>query len=391
MKKKIITLSLLMVLFMTFVSCDFLSTLNAVKGFYTEYTEFNEVYNNATQYTVLTETELIISDTNIESIVPQDTRVYFMYDQDSDFLYVEQNLEGVDRVSLYEENSELYVEYVIVGDVVTPTAPAEEDQYGGSTDANFLNDNFSYEDVTNENKTGDRTYTLDVVLTQAINLDALGDFVDQLKVFDEDLSVLNDVIAHLTITFDSVDSTIDVTAVVEEYQIVFEDESSVTFSLNNHTVVKSPEDFAFPNVFAAPYQMVAVDDIDLARRTYIHDEVINYPAVSGENGWVKLELVPGIYGLESALASNFTAVLYDESEVMVEMTIVDLYIAQVTIVDGGTYYLYISPIADFQSDITMVLIEDHSPITTTATITTETPVTTAPVTTETPVTTEAAA
>ena len=316
-----------------------------------------------------------------------------MFDQDSDFLYVEQNLKGLNRVSLYEDAEDLYVEYLIVDDVVTPTIPAEEDRYDGNTDANFLNDNFSYEDIQNENKTGDRTYEFDVVLTQAVNLEAIGDFIDELKVFDDSLESLNDVVAHLIITFDSVDSTIDVNAVVDNYQIVFDDESTVTFSLTNHTVVKIPVDFAFPDIFSAEYQMVAVDNIALARRAYMHDEVVNYPAVSGENGWVKLDLVPGIYGFESAMASKFTALLYDgydESKTMIEMTIVDLYIGQFTIVEGGTYYLYINPIADFQSDITMVLIEDHSPITTTVpVVTTEAPTTEAP-TTEVPTTTVAA-
>ena len=84
-------------IFFAFVSCDLLSTINAVKGFYTEYTEFSEIYNDATQYSVLTETQLTISDTNIEEMLPLNSRVYFMMDTESEFLYVEQNLQGENR------------------------------------------------------------------------------------------------------------------------------------------------------------------------------------------------------------------------------------------------------------------------------------------------------
>ncbi len=369
MKKKLLSLSLIMIFFMTFVSCDLLSTINAVRGFYTEYNEFSALYNDTTQYTVLTETELTISNSTIASMVPVDSRVYFMLDQNSDFFYIEQNLEGEDMVTLYEDTADLYVAYEIDGMVVTPTLPEDGERYTGNTSANMLNDNFSYEDVQNENKIGDRTYSFDVVLTKALDLNALSGFLDQIKVFDEELTKLNDVLAHLVITFDSVDSTIDVTATVEEYTIAFDDTSTVTFSLNNHTVLKIPENFEMPDVFAEPYQMVAVDDVRLARRVYNVDQPIIYPAVSGQSGWVQVYLETGVYELVSDYPSNFVASVVDVNENPVNWNVTDDN-SYVLDVNAGTYFVQITPSVDFTTDLVFDLLVAPVP-TTTEPITTE--------------------
>lgn len=387
MKKKLLALSLTMLFFVTFVSCDFLSTINAVRGFYTEYNEFSALYNNATQYTVLTETDLTISNTTIESMLPSSSRVYFMLDENSTFFYVEQNLQEDSRMTLYEDAADLYVAYEIDGNVVTPKLPEPEERFNGNTNANILNDSFSYEDVQNENKTGDRTYELDVILTQAINLDVLSDFLDQIKVFDESLTSLNDVLAHLIITFDSVDSTIDVTATVTEHTITFEDSSTVTFSLNNHTVLKIPEVFEMPDVFAAPYEMVAVDNILLARRVYGVDEAIVYPAVTDQPGWVQVYLEAGTYELVSANPTSFVASLFDATETPVEWNATEDNSYVVDIEVAGTYYLYVTPTADFTTDLVFDLDESSVVITTTEATTTEA-VTTEEVTTETTTTLE---
>ncbi|MCK5732089.1 MAG: hypothetical protein KAH13_03660 [Tenericutes bacterium] len=348
MKRKFMLLTLMGMIFFAFVSCDLLSTINAVKGFYTEYTEFSEIYNTATQYSVLTETQLTITDTNIEEMLPLDSRVYFMIDTESDFLYVEQNLQGINVNSLYEEVSgDLYVEYLIYEDnVVIARIPSEEQRFDQSTDADFVNSNFSYDDVENENKTGDRTYELDVLLVQAINIEALGDFIDELKVFDESLTALNDVVAHLVINFDSVDSTIDVLATVDNYQITFDDESTVTFSLNNHTVVKNPENFEMPDVFEDPYQIIAPSDVRLARRVFEANESVEYPGLLNTGGgWVQLNLEAGDYYIDEG-DSNIVLSLYDDSAqteialVLEDITAGSYLTFEVTA--AGTYYLFVT-------------------------------------------------
>lgn len=363
MKKKLLTLALLAVSFSLFVSCDFLSTIQAVKGFYTEYQNFTGIYENAEYYTVLTETDLTISNTTIESILPSQTRVYVMFDSRSPYLYVEQNLEGVERKSLFEDvPGGLYIEYVIdESNLVTARIPTNEEKFEGNTNASFLNDSFSYEDVQNENKTGDRTYELDVLLTQAINLDALGSFIDELAVFDSSLNVLDNVVAHLVITFDDVDSTIDVTATVDEYVITFDDESTVTFSLSNRTVIKVPENFEMPNVFADPYTFIAPSDIQLARQKYVEGVTVSYPSTTNVDGYLEFVLEAGTYqfltdesmvSLYKADGSSFAITATDEGY-------------EVTVTEGGSYFLKVIPVADGTVTVSLENVGDDVVTTTT--------------------------
>ncbi len=346
MKKKLITLTMILSLFIVLASCDLLSTIMAVQGFYTEYQDYSEIYSEATTFTILTETDLTISDTTVEGLEGINSRVYVMLDMDSPFLYVEQTLNDESKTSVYEDASDLYVEYVINGDVVTPTIPAAEDRFDGNTSVNIFNENFSYEDVDNENKTGDHTYELDVYLNQAINLDELSDFVNQLSLFGGDLSSFDDAIAHVVVTFTSENSEIDLQITLTDYTITFEDETYVTLSLTNHTVINVPDDFEMPNVFEAPYQMVAVDDKELARRVYNADEAIVYPVTELENGWVQLYLGEGTYQITSEQLDNFTMTIYDlEGNVIAPDEL-----GQITVAEG-TYYIYIEPTTSFQMDL----------------------------------------
>jgi len=310
MKKKIMTVAMFLGFLFVLASCDFLSSILAYKGFYTEYQDYSAVYSEAEQYTVLTETNLTISNTDVEGIEDIASRVYVMYDKNSTFLYVEQMINEESKNSLYENAGDLYIEYLIDGDIVTPTLPAAEDRYDNSINSNILNDNFNYQDVSGENKTDTHTYEMDVYLNQAINLDVLSDFVNQLTIFGGDMADFDNAVAHVIITFTAEESVIDVQVTLTDYTITFDDLTYVTLSLVNHTVLMIPDDFAFPDVFNAPYQMVAVDNKDLARRIYESEDTVLYPTLSGENGWVQLSLSEGIYGL-SATDPYFTLIVYD--------------------------------------------------------------------------------
>jgi len=369
MKKKMLTVSLMLMLSVALASCDFLSSLKAVTGFYKEYQEYSAIYEEATQYTVLTETDLTISDTNIDDIDETHARVYVMFDQNSDFLYVEQTLGDVSQKALYEDAENLYVEYLIEGDVVTPSLPAAEDRYDGSTTANILNENFSYEDVSGENSPETHVYEFDIYLNQAINLDALTGFVDQLAIFGGDLTSFDNAVAHVTVSFVSEESQIDVSVQLTDYTITFEDSSYVTLSLTNHTLLMIPTDFAFPDVFHAPYQMVAVDNIQLARRIYDADETIDYPATASQAGWVQVYLEPGIYQVDSEHLSDLTFELKDPA---MDPFNLDSSM-QFRVVEAGSYYMSITPAVDMQMDVVVVTIEDHSTTGGTSTDTTESP------------------
>lgn len=379
MKKKILTSITLLAMLFVLASCDLLSTFNAVTGFYKEYNTYSDIYNEAEQFTVLTETDLTIVETTVtETFDNIDSRVYVMFDTESDFMYVEQDLLDTTTVSVFEEDGDAVYEYLIDEYLVTPTISVDGNAFETEADANIFKDDFDIQTVENENKTGDNTYEMDVYLNQAIELDELSGFVDQLSILGGSLSSFDDALAHVVVTFTETDSVIDLTVTLENYTITFEDTTYVTLTLSSHIVISVPENFSMPDVFSDEYQMIACDDILLARRPYMPEQIISYPAKMGESGYVRLVLSAGIYEVASENnMSNFTYVLYDEAD-----NAVDVSSGNFTVVGDKTYFLYLSPLADFASDVYIKTIEDHSPVTTE-------PVTTEIVTTET-VTTETA-
>ncbi len=349
MKKKLLVVVTFVMLTFALTACDLLSTINAISGFYKEYTNYSDIYNNATKFTVDTQTELTISQSTIDEILPVDTDLSFMVDNESPFMYVDQQINGERQKSVYENHGDLYIQYLIDdNNVVTPTLPPADERF--DTNVTIFNENLSANDFDKENKTGDRTYEFDLVLSKAVDLDALGTFVDQLKVFDASLTQFNNAVAHVIVTFHDEDSWIQIDASVTDYNITFDDDSSITFSITNHTDLKIPADFSMPDVFSDPYQMVAVDDKALATKVYAADELIAYPVAAGENGWVQLNLEQGTYKFQSDHLNDLSgSMIYDSSETVVPFDEDGNY--TFVIAAAGTYYLYVVPTASFQSDM----------------------------------------
>ena len=170
-------------------------------------------------------------------------------------------------------------------------------------------------------------------------------------------------------SFNSNQSEIDVQVTVDDYRIDFEAEQYVIVDLSTHSKFMIPDDFEMPNVFADPYQMIAVDDKDLARRVYNVDSEIVYPAIDGENGWVQLYLEAGDYQVDSLNFSNMILTIEDSSG---NAIVPDLN-WEFTVTEADNYYMYIVPGADFLMDITLI---DLNPVVTTETTITTTTVTT---------------
>lgn len=389
MKKKLFLVFLMTMVFTLFVSCDLLSSLQFYTGFAQEYQEFSELYSNPSQYTVLTETELTIDGelTNVDDLVPLNSRVYLMMDINSDYLYVEQNLEGPTRKSLYEDSDDLYIEYLIDdNNVVTALLPTADERFDRNTEADFVNENFSVESIQNESSQGNRTYEFDVALTQAINLEALGGFLDEILELDDTLGVLDDCLAHVVVSFATENSRVEVNATVENYTLSFDEGETIVFSLTNHTVVMIPEDFAFPAIFEAPYQFVAPDRTDLANRVYEVNDQITYPAELNMAGYNQLTLAVGEYYIDS-VEDNILLTLTDDETNSISMIIEDVggtLRPTFDITEAGTYYLLTTVTSAGQVDFEVKYMPGTEPVTTTIP-TTEVPTTEAP-TTNTPTT-----
>jgi hypothetical protein len=346
--KKLVALSLSLLMFTMLVGCDLLSTIIAVKDFSGEFMTYSDLYNNTTYLTVQADTELTISDTDIEGLEPMTSNLYFMLDKNTPYTYLSQTLNDVTTESVYEQVSGFSFEYVIDGNVVTPRVP---ETINLPTQSDIINlDNFSISNIQNELKLADHQYELDIVLNQIIDLENFASFFDQLKIFDESLSALDAATAHVVITFSEENSAIDIVATLTDFTVTFEDTSFVTFSITNHTVMSIPADFQMPDVFSAPYMMKAVDDVSLAVKVYASNTVIAIPMVASENGWIKLELEAGTYTIVSSQFSLFSgSSVFDSSLNVIPYNTADTI--QFTAETSGTYFFYLVPTADFMLDL----------------------------------------
>lgn len=347
--KKFLATILTLALFSTLLGCNLLSTIIAVKDFSVEYPAYSQIYNDTTYMTVSSDTQLTVSQTTIPGLESMTSNLYMMIDHNTPYTYLEETLNDVSTKSLLESTDSLLIEYLINGDVVTPTIPTS-DKSTSASDI-FTMDNLTLSDVQNEYKIAEHQYAFDIYLNQVVNLNNLAAFTDQLKLFDENLTALDNAQAHVIISFTEVESVIDIQATLTDYEIVFDDTSSVTFSLENHTILKIPTDFQMPDVFSDEYQMVAVDDIRLAKKSYVADTSIVIPVKAQENGWLKVELEAGTYDLISSNWGLFSASkLYNSLQEEVPYNAVDMI--QVTIEQSGTYYFYLVPTSDLTLDLT---------------------------------------
>jgi len=350
--KKLLTISLVAALMFVLAGCDLLSTIQAIQGFAQDYPDYSQRYTDATQFTVSAETNLTVSDTNIPDLTSVHSEMYYMIDKNSPFVYAEETMDDVSSTSVFESAGALYIQYVIEENVVTPTIPISESST--QSDMNiFKMDNFSVSDVQNENKIGDHSYQFDIYLNQVIDLEKLTVFADKLKIFDEDLSSFDNALANVILTFTDVDSVMDIQVTLTDYTVTFEDESYLTMTLTNHTIMTIPTDFAMPDVFGSDYQMVAVDNIDLARKIYNANEEIVFPVTANQNGWIQLYLEAGTYDVISDQLGLFSGSnVFDYTQTVIPYNSVNMI--QFTVATEGTYYFYLVPTTDFTLDLSFV-------------------------------------
>jgi hypothetical protein len=343
MMKRFLSL-LVAALTLSLVGCDFLSTIIALKDFSGEYNTYNAIYQTAEQTTVDTTTTITVTETNIENFDTVSSHVYAMFDKTNGLTYIDQTLDAVQQVSVLRNEGDLLVEYLILANnIVLPTIPEGS---ATPTDNVFnMEEQFSFQDLDNEHKIGEHAYAFNLPLDNMINLDALLDLAGELAVFDSELAVLANAIAAVEVVFEEVESVIDVHAILADYRMDFADGVYAIVTIENHTIVKIPADFAIVDIFADPYVMLAVDDIRLATKTYLPDAPIAIPLLAGQNGWVKLQLTAGVYTLESAAFGLISASYL----VFPDLTVVPYDAVgsiQVTIAVEGVYYFYLIPSVD---------------------------------------------
>lgn len=335
------------------MGCSLLSSIKAVKGFSEDYNIYTPLYQNATFYTVSTDTSVNVIDTNVEGLTSFSDSMSFVIDKENSLTYIEQNRNGNIDKSLFQRLPDYTIEYVIDGSTILPTIPTTEE----SVDTNIFNsdNSFSLNDISNENVTGDHQYEFDIFLTQVVDLDKLTTLAEQFSIFEEGLSVFDNALAHVTVQFTEEESVININASLTEYQITFEDEDYATISITNHTVMTIPSEPTIFDVFSNDYTFIAVDDIRLATKVYASDSVISLPLIAGENGWVQVYLDEGTYNLECANFGEISSsYLVDASMTVIQYNAVNSI--QVSIFEPGSYYFYLIPSVSTNLELSFVTL-----------------------------------
>lgn len=350
--KKLLALLLSALIAVSALGCDFLSTIYALKDFSVEYRTYNEIYTTATKSTIDATTDVTVVETNIEGVESAYSHIYAMFDRDENRTFLDETRDDVQTVSIFDNVDGLIVEYVIEDTIVTPRIPEGGD---GSTSEGIFNmdEEFSFQNLDQERKTGEHSYAFNLPLKNLVKLDKVLDMVDELKAYDPDAASLDAAVAQVEIAFTSVESVIDIRATLTEHRLEFEGGLYAVLTIVNHTIVKIPDPFEFPDVFADPYVFVPVDDVRLATKPYLPDVPIALGLLE-TGGWIRLELTAGTYTIDCAQWGALSETLFqDAAGTAIPYDAVGSI--QVTVPADGTYFFRMVPFA--AGDVTVSFLK----------------------------------
>jgi len=351
MKKLLAVFSLFTLLFVL-AGCEILSTIAAVTGFASEYQQFKDVYNSATYFEVSTDLNFTVNSSDDAALVSQGVEFVLKFDDDSNTTYLEMTQDGVTTKDLYMPSDNGTIDYVIDGNVVTPTFPESSDVNEDIKCDDVLNvDGLNIDNIADENKVGD-VYSFTILLADIVDLDKFAECVGNLEILNNDTVSFDNARASVTVVFlHDEANTIEFTVALNDYTIDLGDGAEANVSITGDFTVAVPAESDFPDVLGGDYQFVAVEDKALATKVYVADNEIVYPVTANEGGWIQIYLEAGTYDLISANTGYFSAesALYDAAGNVVNLDAVSSY--QYTITTAGTYYYHLVPTTSFTCDL----------------------------------------
>ena len=344
------TMSLLLIAMM---GCDFLSTIIAVKDFYAEYTTYSDIYMNTDHLALSMQTDLQVIESDIVGLEAVELDLEMVVDNTTNLTYVQQTRNQVARTSVLENVDGLMIEYLIVENLVIPSVITEGENDTLAQTMYDIDVTFSIESVNNELKTGTHSYEMDLYLDQVFSLTSIADFISQLDLFASDLSVFNNALAHVALSFETVESTIDINIELTDYRLDFLDGTYAIVTLTTHATLSIPTAVEIIDVFSSPYVMKAVDDIRLAQKVYHANELIALPFLANQNGWIQLDLAAGIYQIQSAQYGLISQSYFvNAAQTVIPFDAVGSI--QVTITTAGSYFFKIVPSVNLTTDLRFV-------------------------------------
>lgn len=351
--KKTLLVATMSLLILTMFGCDFLSTIIAVKDFYAEYTTYSNIYLNTDRLALSMQTDLVVTESDVIGLDTVELDLEMISNNTAQRTYVQQTRNQVTRTSVVENVDGMMIEYLVLGNLVVPSAMIEGENETLAQTMNEIDVTFSMESVNNELKTGDHSYEMDLYLDQVFTLTSIADFISQLDLFASDLSVFNNALAHVAIAFETVESTIDIDIELTDYRLDFVDGSYAIVTLTTHALLSIPTTLNMLDVFADSYVMKAVDDIRLAQKPYHANDLIALPFLANQNGWIRLDLAAGTYTLQSSQYGLISqSYLVNAAQSVIPFDAVGSI--QVTIVTAGIYFFKIVPSTNLTTDLRFV-------------------------------------
>ncbi len=347
----------LLALSVALIGCDFLSTINAIKGLKEEYDTYSQLYQNAQYLEFASETEFIVVETNITGLESISFELDMKFDIASGVTYLKQITDEFTRESVIESIEGIQYEYVIEDNVVTTTFSSENSDVILDREILNFDEGFSFSDIDNERKTETHTYELDIALDKVINLEKIAEVVNRLNLFETEAETFPNAIAHLTVAFANTNSQIDMQVRLDDYRLEFTEGAYAVFSVTNHTVTEIPETNTIPDVFSETYLHNPAEEVGLARKINYAGDAIQVPYNNGIAGWIQVKLEPGSYVIfANQMSKIYESYLVDSSGQ--DVAYVENETVIVTISEAGSYFMYIKGNSSYLLEVTFSSINN---------------------------------
>jgi hypothetical protein len=336
MKKILLGISLVFLMF-SFASCDFLSTIQAVKGFYEEYNAIRPHYEQSTTVLIAASASVVVKEANFTSSGPTSFDLSLSSNAETNITNVEFSRNGIARKSLLMDMEGLQLEFLIEDTLVTPLMK-EDSEIADLIDAFLYSEfQFSIDNINNQLKTGARSYQLDLFLDRFADEKIVNAIIKQFGFNPLKAGTFVNMPGHVKVEFLEVNHGIRLQIFINDQRLELTEDLYAIVSIEANVLIEIPQSVESIEVMVAPYIYKAMDDIRLALKLYRADMSNTLPFTASIPGYMRFELAAGTYQIQSPQLSSISqSTLQDSQGLFIQISSQN---QQFTIPEAGVYYL----------------------------------------------------
>ena len=340
MKKILVGISLVFLMF-SFASCDFLSTIQAVKGFYEEYNAIRPHYEQSTTVLMVASANVVVTDANFTPSGPTSFELSLSSNAESNITNVEFVRNGVTRKSILMDVEGLQLEYLIENTLVTPLLK-EDSEIADLIDAFLYSEfQFSIDNINNQLKTGARSYQLDLFLDRFADEKIVNAIIKQFGFNPLKAGAFLNMPGHVKVEFLEVNHGVRLQIFITDQRLELTEDLYAVVSIEANVLIEIPQSVETIEVMVDPYIFKPLDDIRLALKLYRPDVNHTLPFTASIPGYMRFELAAGTYQIQSPQLSNISqSTLQDSQGLFIGISTQN---QQFTILDSGVYFLKVVP------------------------------------------------